>query len=54
MAMYAGEEVPDFTRFTTRGFTLVPAITFDADEEDVYLISSANGDQGGNGYIPHV
>lgn len=52
MAMYAGAEVPDFTRFTTtQGFTLVPAITFDADEEDVYLISSANGDQGGNGYI---
>ncbi|MDA3943401.1 MAG: PKD domain-containing protein [Bacteroidetes bacterium] len=51
-AMYAGAEVPDFTRFTTtQGFTLVPAITFDADEEDVYLISSANGDQGGNGYI---
>lgn len=52
MAMYAGEETPDFTRFTTnQGFTLVPAITYDTEQEDVYLISSANGDQGGNGYI---
>jgi len=51
-AMYAGDEAPNFTRFTTQqGFTLVPAITFDADQEDVYLISSANGNQGGNGYI---
>lgn len=52
MAMYNGDETPDFTRFTTtQGFTLVPAITFDSDEEDIYLISSANGNQGGNGYI---
>ncbi|MCK9452408.1 MAG: PKD domain-containing protein [Bacteroidales bacterium] len=51
-AMYAGDAVPGFTRFTTtQGFTLVPAVTFDAEEENVYLISAANGSQGGNGYI---
>jgi len=51
-AMYAGDAVPGFTRFTTtQGFTLVPAVTFDVQEEDVYLISAANGSQGGNGYI---
>lgn len=51
-AMYAGDETPNFTRFTTnQGFTLVPAVTFDTDEETVYLVSSANGNQGGNGYI---
>ncbi|KAF0128107.1 MAG: hypothetical protein FD155_3432 [Bacteroidetes bacterium] len=51
-AMYNGEETPQFTRFSTvQGFTLVPAITYDADQENVYLVSSANGNQGGMGYI---
>ena len=51
-AMYAGQQQPGFTRFATNaGFTLVPAITFDQDEQDIYLISSANGNQGGMGYI---
>ena len=51
-AMYAGDEAPGFTRFeTSQGFTLVPAITFDTDQENIYLVSSANGNQGGNGYI---
>lgn len=51
-AMYAGQPQPGFTRFATNaGFTLVPAITFDQDEQDIFLISSANGNQGGMGYI---
>ncbi len=51
-AMFDGADSPQYTRFaTSQGFTLVPAITYDEAEEDVYLISSANGNQGGNGYI---
>jgi PKD repeat protein len=51
-AMYDGIAEPQYTRFaTSQGFTLVPAITFDAGEENVYLISSADGNTGGNGYI---
>lgn len=51
-AMYDGQPQPGFSRFATNnGFTLVPAITFDQEEEDVYLISSANGDVQGTGYI---
>jgi PKD repeat protein len=51
-AMYNGEATPQFDRFTTtQGFTLVPAVTYDAQEENVYLISSADGNQGGTGYI---
>ena len=51
-AMYDGLDTPQYTRFaTSQGFTLVPAITYDTDEENVYLVSSANGNQGGNGYI---
>ncbi len=51
-AMYAGDESIPFTRFATnQGFTLVPAITFDQDEEDLYLVSSANSNTGGNGFI---
>lgn len=51
-AMYNGDAEPQFTRFsTTQGFTLVPAITYDAGEENIYLVSAANGNQGGMGYI---
>lgn len=51
-AMYAGQPQAGFSRFATNaGFTLVPAITFDQDEQDIYLISSANGNQAGTGYI---
>lgn len=51
-AMYAGQPQPGFSRFATNnGFILVPAITFDQNEEDVSLISSANGDVQGVGYI---
>jgi PKD repeat protein len=51
-AMYAGEGSVSFTRFATSlGFTLVPAITFDLEEENLYLVSSANSNSGGNGYI---
>lgn len=51
-AMYNGDEAPGFTRFaTTQGFTLVPSITYDANEENIYLVAAANGNQGGMGYI---
>lgn len=51
-AMYAGIESVPFTRFATSlGFTLVPAITFDPEEENLYMVSSANSNSGGSGYI---
>lgn len=51
-AMYAGDASVGFTRFATNlGFTLVPAITFDLEEENLYMVSSANSNSGGNGYI---
>lgn len=51
-AMLNGEPEPFFTRIaTTQGFTIVPAITYDEDEQDIYCVASANGNQGGNGYI---
>ncbi len=51
-AAYSGEESPAYTRFaTSEGFTLVPSITYDNEAEDMYLISTANGNSGGNGYI---
>ncbi|MBU1009859.1 MAG: T9SS type A sorting domain-containing protein [Bacteroidetes bacterium] len=51
-AMYDGVASVPYTRFATnQGFTLVPAITFDQTEENMYIVSSANSNQGGNGYI---
>lgn len=51
-AMYNAEAEPQYTRFTTtQGFTLVPSITYDDNEENIYLIAAGNGNQGGNGYI---
>lgn len=52
MAAYNGDEIVNFTRFATvQGFTLVPAITYDTEVEDHYLISTSNGNSGGMGYI---
>jgi hypothetical protein len=51
-AMYAGQPQAGFSRFATNdGFTLVPSITFDQEEPDVYLVASANGNIQGFGYI---
>lgn len=51
-AVYNGEDSPNHTRFaTTEAFTLVPSITYDPNEEDMYLISTSNGNSGGYGYI---
>ncbi|MBN2174495.1 MAG: PKD domain-containing protein [Bacteroidales bacterium] len=41
-----------FTRFAINdGFTLVPAVTYDPDEEDVYMVNNAGGNNNGNGYL---
>ncbi len=33
------------------GFTIVPAETFDTEQEDIYMISNAGGNSGGTGYL---
>jgi PKD repeat protein len=41
-----------YTRFAIYdGFTLVPAVTYDPEEEDVYMVNNAGGNNNGNGYI---
>lgn len=41
-----------FTRFTVDdGFSLIPAVSFDPDEEDVYMVNHAGGNVNGYGYI---
>ncbi|MBN1339774.1 MAG: PKD domain-containing protein [Bacteroidales bacterium] len=42
--MYSGTAAPQYTRLTyTPSFTIVPAITYDEDLEDIYLISNIGG-----------
>jgi hypothetical protein len=44
--------VVDYTRFQIYdGFTLIPAVTFDTDEEDIYIVNNAGGNVGGFGYL---
>ena len=33
------------------GFSLIPAVTFDPEEEDVYIVNHAGGNVGGYGYL---
>ena len=42
----------NYTRLATNdGFTIVPAKNYDVDEEDIYMVHNAGGDNGGYGYI---
>jgi len=42
----------NFTRISTYdGFTIVPAKTYDENEEDIYMVHNAGGNQGGYGYV---
>jgi PKD repeat protein len=42
----------DFTRFIVEdGFSLIPAVSFDPEEEDVYMVNHAGGNVSGYGYI---
>ncbi len=51
-AAYAGNDNVPYTRFATNlGFTLVPSITYDSVADNMYLISTSNGNSGGYGYI---
>ncbi len=51
-ALYAGTPDAAFTRFaTSEGFTIVPAYTFDNEVEELYMVSTATGNQGGSGFI---
>ena len=52
MAAYNGEEEPTLNRFTTTiGSAIVPASTYDANTDELYLISTGNGNTEGYGYI---
>ena len=52
MAAYNGEEEIGQSRFvTTIGSAIVPAFTYDPLSEELYLISTGNGNFEGNGYV---
>lgn len=52
MATYEGVDDVPYTRFATRqAFTPVPSFTYDSEVEDMYIISNADGNQNGSGYI---
>ncbi len=50
--LYNNAMVANYSRFEIDdGFTLVPAVTYDPDEEDIYIVNNAGGDNGGYGYL---
>jgi PKD repeat protein len=50
--LYQFNPVAEFTRFEVYdGFSLIPAATFDEEEEDIYIVDNANGNLNGKGYI---
>lgn len=50
--LYNNEAVVDYSRFALNGaFTLVPAKTYDTEEEEIYCVNNAGGDNGGYGYL---
>ena len=51
-AIYDGEEEPAYGRFTTTlGSAIVPSFTYDPDQEELYLISTGDGNDEGYGYV---
>ncbi len=52
MAAYAGEEDPTVSRFTTTlGSAIVPAFTYDSVSEEMFLISTGDGNADDYGYV---
>jgi PKD repeat protein len=50
--MYDHSPVANYTRFEVySGFTLVPAYTYDSEQEDIYMVNNAGGNVGGKGYL---
>lgn len=50
--MLNGEEEVDYSRFTTQlGSAIVPSFTYDPDQEELYLISTGDGNDEGFGYV---
>jgi PKD repeat protein len=50
--LYEGSTNAGYSRYEVHdAFTIVPAITYDADAEDLYMVSTASGNTGGYGYI---
>lgn len=51
-AVMNGEENPTYGRFTTQiGSAIVPSFTYDAEQEEMYLISTGDGNSEGYGYV---
>ncbi len=51
-AVINGEENPTYGRFTTTlGSAIVPSFTYDPDQEEMYLVSTGDGNDEGYGYI---
>ncbi|MEZ5082230.1 MAG: T9SS type A sorting domain-containing protein [Bacteroidales bacterium] len=52
MQLYNNAFEITYTRLTTwDGFTIVPAVTYDPDVEDIYMVHNISGNMGGYGYI---
>ncbi len=52
MAAYNGEDNPTVSRFTTQlGSAIVPSFTYDPQLEELYLISTGDGNDEGYGYV---
>ncbi len=50
--LYNNEPEAGYSRFAIYdGFTIVPAETYDKEQEDMYMISNAGGNSNGSGYL---
>lgn len=50
--LYAGVPEPGYARIVpSNGFTIAPAMTFDPEMENIYLITNYDGSVGGSGYL---
>jgi len=51
-AVFDGEETPQYSRYTTTlGSAIVPSCTYDSVQEEMYFISTGDGNSDGYGYI---
>ncbi|MCK5783837.1 MAG: hypothetical protein KAH06_05280, partial [Desulfobacterales bacterium] len=51
-AIYNNAEEVSYTRFKIYdGFTIVPALTYDTELEDMYMVNNAGGNSGGSGHL---
>ncbi|GAB4317619.1 MAG: hypothetical protein Kow00127_09460 [Bacteroidales bacterium] len=50
--LYNHADTVEFTRFKLYdGFTVVPAVTYDPDQQDIYMVNNAGGNNNGSGYL---